>query len=249
MERVKSLKASALFKKIEERIPRDLSLPGDRAGFAGPGDPDHLDVENVLVLMDYCPDADREYGSRDLTILHHPPIQEPDIPCYIIHSNWDIVQGGACDALADCLGITTEGILDEMTGLGRVGKLPNGSVPLVQFAWEVMIRLHVPDLRIVNFVPDRLVGRIGLVSGFGLNTDLVRVAQEQCAEVLLSGDLTHAGAMLAMNIGIVLVDVPHYTTEIPGLYRLGTLLGGLGVRVQVRDTGVPWNTISQNKRF
>lgn len=230
----------------------NLSLSGDPVGFTGPGDPDLLKVEKVLVLMDYLPPAGQEAVSRsdaDLVILHHPPIREPEVPCYVIHSNWDIAKGGACDALAECLDIRTDGILDEESGLGRVGTIRNGPVPLVRFAREVMAKLHVPDLRIVNYRQDMLIGRVGLVSGFGLTPGLVRTAHERGVDLYLSGDLTHKGAILARNLGMVLMDAPHHATELPGLYRLGGLLGELGVSVHVQDTGVPWKEFSLKNGF
>lgn len=230
----------------------DLSLAGDPVGFTGPGDPDLIEVEKVLVLMDYLPPAGPETissGASDLVILHHPPVREPDVPCYVIHSNWDIAQGGACDALAECLDIRTDGVLDEKTCLGRVGMIRDGPVPLIRFAREVMAKLHVPDLRIVNYRQDRLIERVGLVSGFGLNPDLIQTAYERGMDVYLSGDLTHKGAILARNLGLVLMDAPHHATELPGLYRLGRLLGQLGVSVQVQDTGVPWKVSSLKNGF
>lgn len=227
-------------------------MAGDPVGFTGPGDPDRLDVEKVLVLMDYLPQAGREglYGDCwDLVVLHHPPVREPEVPCYVIHSNWDIVDGGACDALADCLDVATEGVLDEKTGLGRVGTIRGGPVPLVRFARETMVKLGVPDLRIVNFRRDRPVRKIALVSGFGLNPDLVRAARAQGVDLYLSGDLSHKSAVLARHLGLVLLDAPHHATEVPGLYRLGERIRQMGLRVQVRNTGVPWSVVPLDGHF
>ena len=198
--------------------------------------------------MDYPPEAgsDPEYRAYDLLVLHHPPVTEPEIPAYVIHSNWDRLTGGACDALADCLAIDTEGVLDEKTGLGRIGTVRNGPVPLVRFAWDVLGKLKTQDIRIVNFRQDRMIERVALVSGFGLNTGLIRTAHDRGAELFLSGDLTHSGAILAEHLGLVLVDAPHHATEIPGLYHLGKFLSGIGPAVHVRDTGIPWRMFSKN---
>lgn len=197
--------------------------------------------------MDYPPEAksDPDYRPYDLLILHHPPVTEPAIPSYVIHSNWDRINGGACDALAGCLGIDTDSVLDEKTGLGRIGSVRNGPVPLVRFAWEVLGALKIQDLRMVNFRQDRMIERVALVSGFGLNPGLIRTAYDKGAELFLSGDLTHSGAILAKHLGLVLVDAPHHATEMPGLYRLGKLLSGIGPDIRVSDTGVPWCLFSK----
>lgn len=202
--------------------------------------------------MDYLPltGNDALAGTDyDLLILHHPPLEEPDIPCYVIHSNWDIITGGACDALADCLGILTEGPLDPATHLGRTGRLRNGPVPLSRFVRDVSIRLHVCDLRVVNFQPDRMVWHIGIVSGFGLEPGLIRTACDCGVDLYLSGDLTHKGAILGKNLGMVLVDAPHHATEVPGLFRLGDLIRELGIEVRVHDRGVPWKSCTLNGGF
>jgi dinuclear metal center YbgI/SA1388 family protein len=243
------MKAQVYFHQIEKRIPLGLSLAGDPSGFTGPGDPRDLDIKNVLVMMDYVPDAKNgpDLRAADLLVLHHPPVEKPEIPTYVIHSNWDRLIGGACDALADCLLIDTTEVLDEETGLGRVGRLRDGPVPLVRFAWDVAGKLRNPDIRIVNFQQDLPIERVAVVSGFGLNPGFIRKAYDKGAGLYLSGDLTHPGAILAQHLGLVLVDVPHHATEMPGLYRLAKLLSGIGPAVRVRDTGVPWRTFSKDR--
>ncbi|MBU4536116.1 MAG: Nif3-like dinuclear metal center hexameric protein [Euryarchaeota archaeon] len=73
-----------------------------------------------------------------------------EIPAYVIHSNWDIIKGGACDALADSLNIEVTGILDPQTGLGRIGIIKNGPMSLTEFANNVSLVLKLNHLKIVN---------------------------------------------------------------------------------------------------
>lgn len=237
---------------MEEKIPRELSLAGDRAGFIGPGNADDIEVNTILVLMDYLlhkgPDG-INYDKYDLLILHHPPETPPDLPAYVIHTGWDRLEGGACEALADCLDIATDGVLDQKTGLGRVGRIRTGPVPLAWFAHEVMGKLRVHDLRVVNNTPGRMVERVGLVPGFGLNPEFIKKAVERGVDLYLSGDLTHPGAILAKNLDIALMDATNYGTELPGLCRLGELLAGIGPGVHVHNTDIPWNVTSINNGF
>jgi putative NIF3 family GTP cyclohydrolase 1 type 2 len=230
----------------------DLSLAGDRAGFTGPGDPYDIEVNNVLVLMDYLQQKEQgriDYDNYDLVILHHPPEIVPELPAYVIHTGWDRLPGGACEALADCLNIVTDDVLDEKTGLGRVGRIRNGPVPLARFAWEVMGKLKVRDLRMVNNRPGLMVERVGLVPGFGLNPAFIKKAGERKVDLYISGDLTHPGAILAKNMDIVLMDATHYATELPGLLRLGEQLARIGPKVRVLDTNVPWSVSSMKNGF
>ena len=78
--------ASELFRKIEKKIPLEIALKGDKVGFIGPGNPDEVNIENILILMDYVvPDEvhycqkskkidEINYYDFDLLITHHPPI-------------------------------------------------------------------------------------------------------------------------------------------------------------------------------
>lgn len=229
-----------LFRRIEEKIPKSLALSGDPVGFIGNADPKDLIIERILVLMDYYPgEVSQDLSEFDLLVLHHPPQFKPPIPTYVIHSNWDLLHGGACDALADCVQITCTDVLDPATGLGRIGITTGGPVLLSRFVRYVMRGLKVCSVRTVNFSEDRLISKVGLVSGFGLNPNLINAAQSRGVDLFLSGDLTHPSAILAKQSDLVLIDASHYATELPGLYRLGEMLSTIGVSVTVRDTGVP----------
>lgn len=250
--------ATKLFKKIENVIPLSLALKGDIVGFLGPGNPENFSVERVLILMDYLPQSlltsasktsanysGIEYKDYDLLITHHPPLTKPEIPTYIIHSNWDVISGGACDALADILEIKIDDILEHKTGLGRIGNPLNGPVYLEELENVVMEKLKINQVRSVHtseFLknPKKRFNKIAVVSGFGLNPKLIRIAHEKGAEVFISGDLTHPGAILAKNLGIILIDATHHSTELPGLYSLGKLISSFGVSVEIYDTHVPW---------
>ncbi|MDD1728268.1 MAG: Nif3-like dinuclear metal center hexameric protein [Methanospirillum sp.] len=236
------MKADLLFQKIEAIIPLHLALDGDPVGYIGTIPPDQLEVNNILVVMDYLPGSQPgaiEYRQYDLIVLHHPPITPPPIPAYVIHSNWDLMKGGACDALADCLNIEISDTLDPVSGLGRIGTVRNGPIPLVRFARYVMKSLMIEYLKVVNYSSDRLITRVGMVSGFGLNPELIGTAMGRDLDLFISGDLTHPGAIRAINTPLILMDASHHATELPGLTRLGEILSTLGVMVKVIDTGVP----------
>ncbi|MDI9614925.1 Nif3-like dinuclear metal center hexameric protein [Methanothermobacter sp.] len=214
---------------MESLAPPELALPGDRIGYHGP----EIEVESVLLLMDYLEDV--PVDGYDLLVLHHPPQVEPPLPYYVAHSNWDVADGGACDALADALGLDVESFLDPETGLGRIC---HGDITLE----ELMERIHdlMPGVvRVVN--PREYLDRVAVVAGFGLSDrDLIRMAFSEGAHVYLSGDLTHASAVLARNLNMTLIDAGHHATEMPGLLRLLDMIEDLGLMVDLIDTGTPW---------
>lgn len=243
------MKAFSLFKKIEDTIPSSLALKNDKIGFFGGKKELADDINKVLVLMDYIP-PDKiklKYEDYDLLILHHPPLNSSsesmklELPTYVIHSNWDIILGGASDALANNLNIEVTGILDPKTGLGRLGKLKSGPQTTNEFSEAVANALHLRELKIVN-EDDYPVEKIAVLSGFGLNPNFISKAHSRGVELYLSGDLTHKGAILAKTLGIRLIDATHHATEIPGIYRLGELIESWGLQVKVLDSKLPWET-------
>ncbi|ABD40000.1 protein of unknown function DUF34 [Methanospirillum hungatei JF-1] len=239
------MKAVELFSRFEQDIPPSYAVPGDQNGYIGTLDPHIFDVQKILVLMDYIlPESPNiDYSLYDLLVLHHPPPISPVIPTYVIHSNWDIVTGGACDALADALNITSFDVLDESTGIGRIGGIDRETEDIItqgRFIHEIMATLRVHDIRTVNCNRFQPVGTICVISGFGLTPPLISKAISKGVDIVVSGDLTHPGAVLAKNANITLIDATHHATELPGLYRLGEMISSYGLDVQVRNFGIPW---------
>lgn len=253
--------AAELFKKIEDIIPLEMALKNDTVGFIGPGNPDEISIEKILVLMDYIPQSELKFFSNnlnpsinynisykdyDLLITHHPPLMEPEIPTYVIHSNWDVIPGGACDVLVNELEMEIDDVLDHETGLGRIVSPLNRPISMGDLKNLIKEKLNVDSLKSVlkpefSKNPEKTVNKIAIVSGFGLNPSFIKIAHERGAEVYISGDLTHHGAVLAKTLGINLIDVNHHASEIPGLYALAKLIQNFGVNVEIFDTGIPWN--------
>jgi len=241
----------SLFAFLNDLVPPSLALPGDRVGYIGIADPVDLRIDRILVLMDYIPEcgsASIDFQNYDLVVLHHPPCESPPIPAFVIHSNWDLVTGGACDALADCLNIQPSDVLDPATGVGLIGTIRDGPLPISRFLKYVMRSLKIDNLRVVNYGRHRIISRVGIVPGFGLNPDLIAVAADRDIDLYLSGDLTHKGAISAIGSGLTLVDATHYATELPGLKALGEILAMTGASVTVYNTGVPEGIISDYYR-
>ncbi|MBC7101213.1 Nif3-like dinuclear metal center hexameric protein [Methanothermobacter tenebrarum] len=233
------MRLKEFIKIIEEKIPPQIAIKGDKVGLITPTN--NINVEKVLLLMDYIATDQIPYDDYDLLILHHPPQLKPPIPTYVIHSNWDIIKGGACDALANKLKLK---VIDTITeGLGRICET---NIRLETFIEEIRRRLKAEEVRIVNFKRNLKIDKIAIVSGFGLNPKMIKKVHEKNVKVYLSGDLTQEGAILAKNLDLTLIDAGHHTTELPGLYKLGELLSQLGVEVRIMDTKTPWETIKWN---
>ncbi|HII83807.1 MAG TPA: Nif3-like dinuclear metal center hexameric protein [Methanobacterium subterraneum] len=230
--------ASELFKKLEQEVPLELALKDDPVGFIGPGHPEKIEVEKASIMLDLTPE--HEKVKTDLLVCHHPPLFPPSIPTYIIHSNWDIVQGGANDALAKSLQLKIIDVLEPETGIGRICET---ECNLDEFIRTVYKSIPVDNIKLVNG-NQTMIKKVAIISGFGLNPHYIKLASDTGADLLLSGDLTHPGSILARKLGINIVDATHYATEVPGLIKLCQLIDSMGIGAEYLDTGNPWKHIN-----
>ncbi|MDO5814887.1 MAG: Nif3-like dinuclear metal center hexameric protein [Methanobrevibacter sp.] len=224
------MKLKEIIEFIEEKIPPSLALDFDEIGFKKDYDLNE-DISSIKIYMDLFHEDDLNYENT-LIITHHPPLFIPKTPTYTIHSNWDIMDGGANDALADILKLEVSDYFDDNTHIGRVCKADMKFCEL-----KKRILDNFSNVRIVNKPNDEsIVKNVGIISGFGLkNNEYVAIAKNKNLDILISGDLTQETAILAKNLEITLIDLKHHESEIPGLYSLGNILKELDVNVGIVD--------------
>ncbi len=97
----------------------------------------------------------------------------------------------------------------ERSGLGRVGRLPE-AMSLAAFAEKVKKDLDLDVVRIAGD-PKRPVSKIALCGGSAMA--LLEHAVNSGADVYLTGDVRHHGALDALDQGIAVIDAGHYGTE------------------------------------
>lgn len=224
------MKLKEIIDFLDERIPEKLALDFDNVGIMGDHDL-NLDITSIKILMDLWLEDDN-YGKDTLIITHHPPLFSPKTPTYTIHSNWDIIDGGANEALAESLDLDVVGYFDDETRIGRVCK---SDYTFGQFKKHSLKDFE--NVRIVNDLEDENeIRKIGIISGFGLkNPDYIMLACKKDLDMLISGDLTQETAILAKNLDITLIDLGHHESEVPGLYSLKEFLEELGIDSEVID--------------
>ena len=224
------MKLKEIIDFLDERIPEKLALDFDNVGIMGDHDL-NLDITSIKILMDLWLEDDN-YGKDTLIITHHPPLFSPKTPTYTIHSNWDIIDGGANEALAESLDLDVVGYFDDETRIGRVCK---SDYTFGQFKKHSLKDFE--NVRIVNDLEDENeIRKIGIISGFGLkNPDYIRLACKKDLDMLISGDLTQETAILAKNLDITLIDLGHHESEVPGLYSLKEFLEEFGIDSEVID--------------
>ncbi|MBQ2831783.1 Nif3-like dinuclear metal center hexameric protein [Methanobrevibacter sp.] len=224
------MKLKEIIEFLEGKIPESLALENDEVGFKKDYDLEQ-DITIIKIYMDLLPQENKNYKNT-LIITHHPPLFTPKTPTYTIHSNWDIIDGGANDALADTLNLDVIDYFDDETNIGRVCKANQKFIELKQSILD-----KFSDVRIVNNLADEhIIKKVGIISGFGLKPPkYITLAKNKNVDILISGDLTQETAILAKNLGITLIDLNHHDSEVPGLHALGDLLAELNITIEVID--------------
>ena len=224
------MKLKEIIDFIDEKIPKELALSFDNVGFMGEYDL-NSNITSIKVVMDLLPEEDN-FNENTLIITHHPPLFKPKTPTYTIHSNWDIIDGGANEALAEILNLKVIDYFDKLTKIGRICETNYNFKELKKNILD-----NFDNVRCVNNLKDNeKLNKIGIISGFGLkNTDYIKLASQNNIDLIISGDLTHESAIIAKNLQITLIDLGHHESEVPGLYKLSELLDELNIECEVID--------------
>ena len=224
------MKLKDIIEFLESEIPNELAIQGDNIGLQDNYDLD-IEINSIEIYMDLFPEDD-EFLENTLIITHHPPLFKPKTPTYTIHSNWDIIKGGANESLANTLNLEVIDYFDDETKIGRICK---SDYTFSQLKEIVLNNFESP--RIVNSLNNiDKANKIGIISGFGLkNPNYIKLAKSKNLDILISGDLTQETAVLAKNLNIALIDLGHHSSEVPGLHRLKRTIQKINVPCEVID--------------
>ena len=231
------MKLRKIIEFIDKNIPQKLALDNDNIGFSKDYDLDY-EINSIKIFMDLYPQYDKN-NENTLIITHHPPLFIPKTPTFTIHSNWDIIEGGANDALTKMLNLKVISVFDKDTNIGRICTTDKN---FKEFKKDITANFN--NVNITNPISDDVkLNKIGIISGFGLkNPNYIKLASKLDLDLLISGDLTQETAILAKNLDITLINLGHHNSEVPGLYKLKELLKPLNIKCEVVDIK-PWENI------
>jgi len=221
----------SLIDELEEIAPPELAEDWDRgAGLVLRGS---KKVEKACITLDITPFSVKEAVKRDAGILiaHHPllfnpittidnhirEILETAIPAglsiYVMHTNYDKVDGGINDTLAQILQIKGKKL--EGNPYIRVGLLEASGAK--ELATHVSKKLNTH----VTWVNDRAIQTVACMGGSGLKEENIRLLIDSGVDAFISGELRHE--CLKFD-NIVIIDATHQATETPGMKKLVDIL-------------------------
>lgn len=222
------MKLKEIIDFLNNEIPQDLALINDNVGLMGSYDLTQ-EITSIKIFMDLYPQDDN-YPDNTLIITHHPPLFSPKTPTFTIHSNWDIIKGGANEALADCLNLKVIESFDKNTNIGRICEANLSYNDLKETLLD-----NFSEFTIVNKPDeDKIIKKVAVISGFGLKKpDYIKLAKKNNLDMIISGDLIQETAIMAIHINLTLIDLGHHNSEVPGLEYLKNIIDKLNVRCEI----------------
>lgn len=198
------------------------------------GDTEHT-VNTVLIALDCTDDViDEAVGmSAEMIITHHPLIFKPiksvtnqcpegrrilkliqnNISVYSAHTNLDIADGGTNDIVFDMLGlINKEYLWVDEERIGRIGELPK---PICLRVFAEKLRKQIGG-KCISYSGngDKKVEKIGLCTGSASGYKYFSAAAANGCDTYISGDISYHEAQMAGELGLMLINAPHFATEI-----------------------------------
>jgi dinuclear metal center YbgI/SA1388 family protein len=180
---------------------------------------------------------------------------ERRLAVYAAHTNLDRVSGGLNDVLAQMMGLQdrvvlmpdapgalaaddTGSVSAALQGMGRVGTLPE-PLTLRQLALQLKERLGAAYVRIAGD-PEMVLNRVALCTGSGAS--LLNAFYASGAQAYITGDLRYHDARTAEANGVGLLDIGHFSSELPVVATLSAMLqkacAGHGFSVSVYPCNV-----------
>lgn len=258
------MKAQDIANIIKRLAPPELAYEGEEMGFIVGDENKEVSVlavterptvkvlqETVDNKVDMIIIHEPLYQSKksflvNASSLSYPPNQKREqlvklgnFCVYRLHSEWDDAIDGNNETLTRLLGAE---VMDKLP-YGRIGKIK--TTILEQYVETVKKSLGCKYLLVVGD-KKKIVNTVAVVAGSGNSlTEIMEVAKQKGADVLVSGDIQDSRARFAEELGLAVIDAGDYFTENPGAKRLAEILQNKlpDVKVLHLDPGAPWEVI------
>ncbi len=216
-----------IFSFLEKKAPVGMKMDFDNVGLlVGRGD---RPVRRILAALDITDEVIDEAAAMgaELIVSHHPlffelqsvtdgtwqgervlRLAESRIAAICMHTNLDAAAGGVNDALMQTLGGTVMGILEEATGIGRIGELPN-TMTFPAFLAHTKAALRSHGLRYHD--AGRPVKKLAVCGGSGGGE--IHLAAAAGCDTYVTADVKYDQFLEAKHLRINLIDGDHFCTE------------------------------------
>jgi len=230
---------------LEEKFPPRLALAWDNIGLHI-GDINQ-ETRTIMVALEATSAVVDDAVSKDvdLIITHHPFIFSPvksidfttpkgrnikkliqnDIVLYVMHSNYDIANGGMGDVLAEKIGLLDVkpfSMIDEIHGEGRIGKLVKSmSMEEISNALYDNFEPYIGNIRKVECENIGDIETVAVIGGSG--GKYIYDAKSAGADLLVTGDIKYHDAVDAKDIGLSILDIGHFAEVVMEEHVAGLL--------------------------
>ncbi|MBI5696630.1 MAG: Nif3-like dinuclear metal center hexameric protein [Nitrospirae bacterium] len=257
---------------IETLAPPALAAEWDNSGLQV-GDPS-AEVDRVMVALDPLPEIVSGAAGlgAGLLVSHHPlffrPLRGLDldkgvgatvgaavksgVAVYSAHTSLDRIPEGVSYALAKPLGLRKAGPLDQAAGwpagygYGRIGDLP-GRLSVAGVAAKLKAAFGLKGVRLIGD-PGVMADRVAVCGGSG--ADFIGEAASAGADIYITGDVKYHDALKALELGIAVLDIGHFGSEMPVVPHLAGMLkkafGKKGWDVEIlvsKGQAEPWSQL------
>ena len=224
-----------LITELETWAPPTQAEPYDNVGLLI-GDASSP-VKKILIALDATDGVINEAisGNYNCIVTHHPLFRDPlktittacptgekivsllknEISLYTAHTNLDKAPGGVGDALAEKIfGEKTSPALVkepfcENTGFGRIVILKEETT-LADLLNRTKAALDLSHIRYSGCLSTK-IKKAALCGGSGMS--FWQTAKAENCDVYITGDIRHHDALNALDAGLSLIDVTHFTGE------------------------------------
>jgi len=225
------MKLKSLIEQLELIAPPELASPSDEGKIGLILQGSEI-IDKIAVALDPTLNVIKQAvdSKANILITHHTLIWTPltnipvsikkqlklalenDLSLYVLHTNFDVAQGGVNDVLAGLLAL--EDVCE--IGIGRMGNVE--AMNTADFAKFVSRKLKSR----VQYIGDNIIRRVVVVGG-GAFSYAIGAALEAGADALVSAELKHS-IMRQAEGKISLIDGTHYGTEAPAMRILAERL-------------------------
>lgn len=232
------MRVCEIYDLLNELSPFALQEKWDNSGL-NLGDP-FGEVEQIYTTLEVDSSLAEKIEPNSLIIAHHPLIFSPlktlntqtypsnlasillakNCSLIAMHTNFDATHLNPYFA-SEILGF------ENLTKKDFALEASNLSQDFNSLIAQIKKALNLPTLRAVKC--DEILSSIFIVCGSGMSAlPLIRPYSQSC---LITGDIKHHGAMEAYSLGISLIDVGHFESEIFFAQIMGKILQKLGYEV------------------